>query len=151
MAKSDYKFFLPLRVRYAETDAQGIVFYAHYLTYFDTAITEYLRALPFDYAAHVKRTGMDFHVVKTMVEFFAPSHFDDEIEVYVRTGKIGRSSLTFIIEIFPKKEETSLVRGEVVWVNTDQKAKKSMPLPEELVVRVKEREGGGGQVSPNIS
>ena len=140
MAKSDYQFFFPLRVRYAETDAQGIVFYGHYLTYFDTAITEYLRDLPFDYVDHVKRTGTDFHVVKAVIEFFAPSHFDDEIEVHVRTGKIGRSSLTFIIEIFPKNEETLLVRGEVVWVNTDQKAKRPASLPEALVVKVRERE-----------
>ena len=140
MAKSDYTFFFPLRVRYAETDAQGIVFYGNYLTYFDTAITEYLRNLPFDYLAHVQRTGTDFHVVKAAIEFFAPSHFDDEIEIHVRTGKIGRSSLTFFIEIFPKNDQTLLVKGEVVWVNTDQKAKKSALLPEELVVRVKERE-----------
>jgi acyl-CoA thioester hydrolase len=140
MAKSDYKFFFPFRVRYSETDAQGIVFYGHYLTYFDTAITEYLRYLRFDYLEHVKRTGTDFHVVKAVIEFFAPSHFDDEIEVHVRTGKIGWSSLTFFIEIFPKNKETPLVRGEVVWVNTDQKAKKSVSLPEELVVRVKERD-----------
>jgi acyl-CoA thioester hydrolase len=148
MAKSDYKFFFPFRVRYAETDAQGIVFYGNYLTYFDTAITEYLRDLPFDYVDHVKRTGTDFHVVKAVIEFFVPSHFDDEIEVHIRTGKIGRSSLTFLIEIFPKNEETPLVRGEVVWVNTHQKAKKSASLPEELVARVKEREGD--RVVPNI-
>jgi acyl-CoA thioester hydrolase len=141
MAKSDYKFFFPFRVRYAETDAQGIVFYAHYLTYFDTAITEYLRGLPFNYVEHVKQSGTDFHVVKATVEFFAPSHFDDEIEVHARTGKIGKSSLTFITEIFPKDEEKTLVKGEVVWVNTDQKAKKSAPLPEELVVKLRNREG----------
>ena len=141
MAKSDYNFFFPFRVRYAETDAQGIVFYAHYLTYFDTAITEYIRDLPFNYIEHVKHSGTDFHVVKAVVEFFVPSHFDDEIEAYVRTGKIGRSSLTFLIEIFPKNIETTLVKGEVVWVNTDQKAKKSAPLPEELVGKVRDREG----------
>ena len=141
MAKSDYKFFFSIRVRYAETDAQGIVFFAHYLTYFDTAITEYLRDLPFNYLEHVKHTGTDFHVVKAAVEFFAPSHFDDEIEVHVRTGKIGRSSLTFLIEIFPKNETTTLVKGEVVWVNTDQKIKKSAPLPEELLAKLRNREG----------
>lgn len=141
MAKSDYKFFFPFRVRYAETDAQGIVFYAHYLTYFDTAISEYLRDLPFNYIEYVKQTGTDFHVVKTVIEFFAPSHFDDEIEVHVRTGKIGRSSLTFIIEIFPKIGKTALVKGEVVWVNTDQKAKKSAPLPEELIDKLRDQDG----------
>jgi len=141
LAKSDYKFFFPFRVRYAETDAQGIVFYAHYLTYFDTAINEYLRNLPFNYVEHVNRTGTDFHVVKAVIEFFAPSHFDDEINVHVRTGKIGRSSLTFLTEIFPKNEETTLVKGEVVWVNTNQEAKKSAPLPEELVVKLRGWEG----------
>jgi len=140
MAKSDFKFFFPLRVRYAETDAQGIVFYAHYLTYFDTAINEYLRYLPFNYIEHVRNTGTDFHVIKVVVEFFAPSHFDDEIEVHVRTGRIGRSSMTFLIEIFPKNGETALVKGEVVWVNTDQKAHKSVPLPEELVVKLRVKE-----------
>jgi len=140
MAKSDFKFFFPFRVRYAETDAQGIVFYAHYLTYFDTAINEYLRYLPFNYIEHVRNTGTDFHVIKVVVEFFAPSHFDDEIEVYVRTGRIGRSSMTFLIEIFPKNGVTALVKGEVVWVNTDQKAHKSVPLPEELVVKLRVKE-----------
>jgi acyl-CoA thioester hydrolase len=140
MAKSDFKFFFPFRVRYAETDAQGIVFYAHYLTYFDTAINEYLRYLPFNYIEHVRNTGTDFHVIKVVVEFFAPSHFDDEIEVYVRTARIGRSSMTFLIEIFPKNGEIALVKGEVVWVNTDQKAHKSVPLPEELVVKLRVKE-----------
>ena len=142
MAKSDYKFFFPFRVRYAETDAQGIVFYAHYLTYFDTAINEYLRDLPFNYIEHVKQTGTDFHVVKAVTEFYAPSCFDDEIEVHVRTGNIGRSSLTFSMEIFPKNDETVLVKGEVVWVYTDQKAQKSARLPEELMVKLRDREGG---------
>ena len=83
MAKSDFKFCFLFRVRYAETDAQGIVFFAHYLTYFDTAINEYLRDLPHNYIEHVKQTGTDFHVVKVTIEFYAPSHFDDEIEVSV--------------------------------------------------------------------
>ncbi|MBW2572800.1 MAG: acyl-CoA thioesterase [Deltaproteobacteria bacterium] len=143
MTKSDFKFCFPFRVRYAETDAQGIVFFAHYLTYFDTAINEYLRDLPHNYIEHVQQTGTDFHVVKVTVEFYAPSHFDDEIEVYVRTGRIGRSSLTFFIEIFPKNGETTLVKGEVVWVNTDQKTHKSVPLPEALVVKLRNKEGGG--------
>lgn len=140
MTKSDFKFCFPFRVRYAETDAQGIVFFAHYLTYFDTAINEYLRDLPHNYIEHVKQTGTDFHVVKVTVEFFAPSHFDDEIEVCVRTGRIGRSSLTFFIEIFPKNSETTLVKGKVVWVNTDQNTHKSVPLPEALVVKLRNKE-----------
>ena len=48
MSRSEFKFSFPFRVRYSEVDGQKIVFNAHYLTYFDTAITEYFRALPYD-------------------------------------------------------------------------------------------------------
>jgi acyl-CoA thioester hydrolase len=141
MAKSDFKFFFPFRVRCAETDFQGIVFNAHYLTYFDTAIYEYFRNLPYNFIEHSRQTGADFHTVKVLVEFYAPSHFDDKIEVHVRTGRIGRSSLTFLIEIFPGDGETTLAKGEVVWVNTEQKTQKSAQLPEELVIKLKGKEG----------
>ena len=52
-----------IRVRYSEIDGQGVVFNAHYLTYFDTAITEYFRALGYDQYADAKATGIAFHVV----------------------------------------------------------------------------------------
>ena len=46
--------FIPFRVRYSEIDGQGVVFNAHYLTYFDTTITEYFRALGYDQYADAK-------------------------------------------------------------------------------------------------
>ena len=48
-----------LRVRWAETDMQGIVFNGHYLTYFDVAITEYWRAIGMPYPAAFAGTGVD--------------------------------------------------------------------------------------------
>ena len=45
MARSDFRFSEPLRVRWAEVDAQGIVFNGHYLAYFDVGVTEYYRAI----------------------------------------------------------------------------------------------------------
>ncbi len=59
MPKADYKFFFPFRVRYAETDAQGIVFNGNYLTYTDTAIYEYFRSLSFNFVEYVNQTGAD--------------------------------------------------------------------------------------------
>ena len=111
MARSDFSFFFPFRVRYAEVDGQMIVFNAHYLTYFDTAITEFFRVLPYDYQGQVERTGEDYHTVKTLVEYYAPIRFDDEIEVGVRTQRIGRSSLTFGLEIHPKGRDERLAFG----------------------------------------
>jgi acyl-CoA thioester hydrolase len=140
MSRIDFKFFFRMRVRYAETDAQGIVFNAHYLTYFDTAIYEYFRSLPFDYLAHAKDRGEDFHTAKVVVEFHRPCHFDDEIDVCVRIPRIGRSSLTFQIEIFSKEGEDLRASGQVTWVNVDQKSGSSAGLPPELVELIKVRE-----------
>src|SRR5258708_25351557 len=102
MQRSQFWFFFPLRVRYSEIDGQKVVFNAHYLTYFDTAITEYMRALRYDAEGEAKRAGIDFHVVRALVEFKAPIRFDDEIEVAVRTMRVGRSSIAFALAIFMK-------------------------------------------------
>ena len=140
MAQTDYDFFFPFRIRYAETDAQGIVFYGNYLTFFDTAVYEYLRWLPFDFMGHVNSTGADFHTVHASVDFSAPARFDDRIEAGVRTRRIGRTSLTFAVEIFLCETAQSLAKGELVWVNTDQSVQRSVELPPNLIDRIRDRE-----------
>jgi acyl-CoA thioester hydrolase len=139
--RGDFWFFWPARVRYSEIDAQGVVFNGNYLAYFDTAITEYIRALPYRYGlGGDKAAGTDFHIVKATVEYKAPIRFDDDIEVGVRTSRLGRTSIVYRLAIFPKGGEAVLSTGEVIWVNTDVKAMKSAPLPEALVAAVKKRE-----------
>ncbi|MZR32179.1 acyl-CoA thioesterase [Sneathiella litorea] len=133
MARQDYRFFHPFRVRYSEIDAQSVVFNAHYLTYFDTAITEFFRHLGYDHQGYVKRTGKDFHLVKSLVLYEKPILFDAEIEVGVRIEKIGRSSITFALAIFAKGEETRYCTGEIVWVNTDQTTHKPEPVDNEFL------------------
>ena len=48
MSREQFNFHYSFRIRYSEVDAQGIVFNAHYLTFFDTAMTEYLRHINYD-------------------------------------------------------------------------------------------------------
>ena len=143
MARSDFRFFHPFRVRYSEIDGQGVVFNAHYLTYFDTTITEYFRRLGYDYMGQVKETGEDFHLVKSLVNYEAPIRFDADIEVGCRTARVGRSSLTFALEIFPKGGEERLSSGEIVWVNTDQESHRSVPVRAELMEMLNAFEGPG--------
>ncbi len=141
MKRADYKFFFPFRVRYSEIDGQMIVYNAHYLTYFDTAITEYCRILSFDFVGEKEKTGQDFHTVKALVEYRAPIFFDDEIEVGVRTSRIGNSSLTFSLGIFRLQQSELLSSGEVVWVNADQASRKAAPVPHTLATKIEELDG----------
>ena len=128
MSREKFWFFHPFRVRYSEIDGQGVLFNAHYLTYYDTAITEFFRALGYDQYADAQTTGMDFHVVKAVVEYKAPIRFDWELEVGVRVARIGNSSVVFELAIFKKEHNDLLATGEIVWVNTDQTTHRPAPI-----------------------
>ncbi|WP_189340518.1 thioesterase family protein, partial [Mesorhizobium sp. M4B.F.Ca.ET.049.02.1.2] len=104
MAKTDFTFSMPLRVRWAEVDAQRVVFNANYVNYFSLALWEYMRALRFRLVD--REDHIDFHTVKISVELKVPLHFDDEVEIFARASCIGRTSLTFALEIYPRDGET---------------------------------------------
>lgn len=125
-------FYYELRVRYAEADSQGIVFNAHYLTYFDTAITEYVRHIGYDYQALVSHQGLDFHVMKSTIEYLAPVYFDDEIKIGVSPAKIGNSSLTWGLSVYRKGQSECLTRGEIIWVCAKVNEHKSHPIPQDF-------------------
>lgn len=138
MKKRDqFSFFQEFRVRYSEIDSQGVVFNSHYMTYFDSAITEYIRSLNYSYVQLVQERGIDFHLVKTIIEFHKPIFFDEVIEVGVALSKIGNTSLTWSLAIFKKDNDQCLTSGELIWVCTLLGTNKSYPLPEGLVELLK--------------
>lgn len=140
MSREQFWFFHPFRVRYSEIDGQGVVFNAHYLTYFDTAITEYFRALGYDQYADAKKTGIDFHIVKSLIEYKAPILFDQEIDVGARVARIGNSSLAFELAIFLKGGTDVLITGEVVWVYTNQQTHRPVAIPASMRELIATRE-----------
>ena len=133
MSRSDYPFSHPVRVRFGEVDYQGIVFNANYLTYFDVVLTELLRAAGLVYAAEPdERDAFDWHVVKATLELKRPARADDLLDLRVRIGRFGRSSLTFNLAIFRPDEDTPCTLGEIIWVYTDQTTHTSAEIPAEL-------------------
>jgi acyl-CoA thioester hydrolase len=128
MAHADYRHRLPLRVRWAEVDQQGVVFNAHYLTYCDVCVTEYWRALGLRYPQDFLQQGSDTFVRKAGIEYHAPARFDDELEVCGRTARLGRSSLRFVIEMFRRGQpDTTLIGAELIYVNADPAAQAARP------------------------
>lgn len=141
MERAAFGFLHPFRVRYSEIDLQGVVFNAHYLTYFDTAITEYFRSIGVDVIAEARESGVDFHTVRSVVDYKAPILLDQEIEVGCRAARLGRSSLSFALAIFARGEDRLLASGEIVWVNTDQRTHKAVAIGERLRGILRQREG----------
>ncbi len=119
-----------MRVRWAEVDRQGIVFNGHYLAYFDVAITEYWRALGYPYPEALLAHDCDMFVVKASLEYHAPAKYDDVMEVCARVGRLGTSSIQFLMEIHCGAEH--LVSGEVIYVNAGAAERKPKPVPDFL-------------------
>lgn len=120
---------------------QGVVFNAHFMNYFDIANTEYVyevrRSLP-----EKIRKWVEVQLLKSTMEFKGPARLHDDLEIYARVARLGRSSMTFLYEIYRKGEDELISTCEAIYVNVDLKASKSLPMPEEFVAAVLEREQG---------
>ena len=128
MAFGDYRLRVPLRVRWAEADMQGVVFNGHYLTYCDVAVTEYWRAIGLKYPDDFIAGGSDTFVRKATVEYFSAAHYDDELFICARTAQLGRSSMRLVLELFRRDDtERALIAAELIYVNADPKARKALP------------------------
>ena len=128
--RQDFRFFERLRVRWAEVDLQQIVFNGHYLMYFDTAVAGWWRALALPYHATMASLGGDFYVRKATLDYLASAHFDDRLDVGVRTERIGNSSKRLSCAVF--RGDELLVQGELVYVFADPASQRSKPVPQPL-------------------
>jgi acyl-CoA thioester hydrolase len=99
-----------IRVRYAETDAMGVVYYANYLTYFEVARVEYLREAGISYRA-LEDDGLVAAVTSAQVNYSLPAKFDDELSLCVRYVPIGRVRFRFEYEVWRDKDQALVASG----------------------------------------
>lgn len=92
------------RARYAETDAQGVVNNATYLSYFEIGRVEWLRAAGFSYK-EIEAKGHAFVVAEARLFYRKPAFFDDELTLRTELAEIGRSSMHFEYSISRDEEE----------------------------------------------
>lgn len=128
--RREFRFFERLRVRWVEIDAQHIVFNGHYLTYFDTAVGGYWRALALPYAATMQALEGDLFVRKATVEYLDAARYDELLDVGVRCERIGSSSITLRCAVF--RGPDCLVHGELVYVFADAVRRSPKPVPQPL-------------------
>lgn len=109
---------------------QKIVFNAHYLMYFDTAVSEYWRglALPYEEAMHL--LDGELYVKKASIEFHGSARMDDQLDVALRCARVGNSSMLFEGAIF--RGDRLLITGELLYVFADPATQTSRPVPQAL-------------------
>ena len=77
-----YPYVHRVRVRFAETDAMGIVHHAAYLPYLESARVEYLRALGHPYT-ELREAGLNFPVIEVALRYLRPTSFDELVDVHL--------------------------------------------------------------------
>jgi acyl-CoA thioester hydrolase len=123
-----------VRVRYAETDQMGIVYYANYLVWFEIGRVELLRSLGLAYSQLETEHECILPVVEATCRYRSPARYDDEILIETRPALLRGSVLKFAYRIFRKanqegEEQKLLAEGETVHVVCDDQLNKK-PLPE---------------------
>ena len=132
--RADFAFLHALRVRWSELDPQGIVFNPNYFTYFDIATAEYLRAIGLPLPQSLHSEGADLFTVNAQANFRASAVFDDELDIGVRVGQLGRTSLRFDVAIF--RGDALLTDGTLTQVTARPDRSGSVPLPAGFVAKI---------------
>jgi len=121
-----------VRVRYAETDQMGIVYYANYLVWFEIGRVELLRALGLAYSQLEIEHQCILPVIEASCRYRSPARYDDEILIETRPSLLRESVIKFAYRILRKAPEGQdaavLAEGETVHVVCDDQMKRK-PLP----------------------
>lgn len=140
MKRTDFRHLESLRVRWAEIDAQGIVFNGHYLTYLDTAISGYWRALAIPYHETMKSLGGDLYVRRATLDYRGSARYDDRLDIGIRVREFGNSSMMVDAAVF--HGEQMLVQAEMIYVFADPATQTPLRLPDPLRQLIHDFEAG---------
>lgn len=109
---------------------QGIVFYGHYLAYFDIVITELYREAIGSWTVLADH-GADLVVAEAGIRYRSSARFDEEIDLIASIQKLGTTSVVTALAIERAADGTLLVEGELrhVFVDPESLAKRDIPAP----------------------
>ena len=116
------------RVRYMEADAQGVVFNAWYLTYFDEAMAAFLAHGGLPYPAMID-AGFDVQLVRSEIDWRGGLRWPEDFRVAVTLARVGRTSFGLDFEVRRGDEVTCTGRTVYVVIGTDGSGKREIPPP----------------------
>ncbi|BAQ71991.1 thioesterase superfamily protein [Pseudomonas sp. Os17] len=127
--RGDYRHFQPIITRWHDNDVYGHVNNVTYYSFFDTAVNTYL----------IEQGGLDIHggevvgfVVSSACDYFASVAFPERIEIGLRVGKLGNSSVQYELAVFKAGEADACAAGRFVHVFVDRESNQPVPIPPAL-------------------
>jgi len=123
-----------LEVRYAETDAMGVVYYANYFVWFEVSRGAFCAHYGINYQ-QIEEDGTPLAVVEAHCKYKSPARYGDRVVVRVRLVELGRSTMRFEYEILNAATRLLLAEGFTrhVWINRQGRP---VSMPESLRARI---------------
>ncbi len=125
---------IEIRVRYAETDQMGVVYYANYLIWFEVGRSEFCRQRGFSYA-DLERSGYKIIVTDAHCRYRNPARYDETLLVRTWLKEMNRRMLTFRYQVLRLEKKEVVAEGETRHLILDSKGKPKS-LPEEYAIRL---------------
>jgi acyl-CoA thioester hydrolase len=119
-----------LRVRYAETDKMGVVYYANYFVWFEVARTDLLRALGWSYR-EMEQAGVTLPVIEAQCEYVRPARYDDELEIATEGRLLSPIRLEFTYRVRIVNGASLAASGKTVHASLDASGRPCR-LPERI-------------------
>jgi acyl-CoA thioester hydrolase len=131
-----------VRVRYADTDQMGVVYYANYLVWFEIGRTEWLRDAGWNYR-DMEEAGISLPVIEAHCEYRQPARYDDEIEIRTTATALTPARLRFDYQAVRTDGDTLVAEGHTVHAALGQNGR-----PCRLPARVRELVGFASAPEP---
>ena len=132
-----FTFSVPVRVRFADTDAQGVAHNSAYLVWFEVARVAYLEAFAGGYPA-LRSNGIESFVLESHVRYRTPARFDDRLRIFARVGELRGARFRFDY-VIARNDET-IAEGWTSHACVDAKTLHPTRIPTDLVAAIEEAE-----------
>jgi acyl-CoA thioester hydrolase len=137
----DYPVHYERRVRFSDSDAQGIVFNGNYFTYFDDTITDYFEALGIVWS-ELNERGYDMVLGRAEIDFRSAGQIGETLITGARVVHIGTSSVVFELHTWESESGRTVVRGKEIQVMLDHATFEKTAVPDWFIEAVERLQGG---------
>lgn len=124
-----------IRVRYAETDKMGYVYYGNYATYYEVARTEAIRTLGLPYKNLEEEEGVMMPVLENYTKFIKPALYDDQLRIVVKVPEMPGVRMRFEYEVYNEQDQL-LNTGYTVLVFVNMESGRPCRMPEGMVSKL---------------
>jgi len=130
-----FSFENTLRVRYAETDRMGYVYYGNYASFFEVARVEALRSLGMSYK-HMEDEGFLLPVMEYKIKYLKPAFYDDELTIKTQIPEMPTARMVFTYEVFNQGGE-KISEAETTLVFINKESGRPCKAPEDFIEAIK--------------